>query len=236
MSDKKYPYKIIYDIKKDIWNWYYGAKYSGNTEQLDGEDLRVAQVVQKLNKREAEKILRPFLRSKWLDSNSELNAFIRIAEKEFEEKYAAACEVLAKITRKPFIAGEFTFYVTSFPRMVVFYDTRVVFMYAKINKKLWGMPIDGFLHEGLHFIFDKYWRNNKKSPVTKLSEDDFFELKEALTVILDEELGPIITLPDVSYPEFQELRNELHGEWCRHHNFEQLVEYGVKTFSQKTTL
>lgn len=233
MINKKYPYKIIYDIKKDIWNWYYGVKYSKNAEQLDGEDLRIAQKVQRLNKKDSEKILRPFLRSKQLKSDSKLNIFIKTAEKEFKEKYTAACDILSKITGKPFIAGDFTFYVTSFPRMVVFYDTRIIFMYAKIDKELWGMPIDGFLHEGLHFIFDKYWRENKKSPVAKLSEDDFFKLKEALTVILDEELKPVITLPDVSYPEFQDLRNKLHNEWRKHHNFEQLVGYGVKIIQHK---
>lgn len=62
------------------------------------------------------------------------------------------------------------------------------------------MPIDGFLHKGLHFQFTYFWRCDKESPVSKLNESEFNYLKEALTVVLDDDLKPIITVPDMGYP------------------------------------
>lgn len=93
---------------------------------------------------------------------------------------------------------------------------------------VWGMPIDGFLHEALHFQFYFYWRLDKNSPVHKLNEDEFDYLKEALTVILDEELKPIITLPGCSYPQQIKFRNVLHKHWKKYHDFDKLVKFGLK--------
>ena len=89
------------------------------------------------------------------------------------------------------------------------------------------MPIDSFLHEGLHFQFQFYWREDKNSPVSELNDDEFDYLKEALTVVLDEELAPVITVPNMGYPNQTEFRKLLHREWKKHHNFHGLVEYGL---------
>jgi len=210
MTDIKY--KIIYDIDKDIWNWYYGANYSNNGQSL--KDTQTKQLIEKITNFKdldaATPTIKLFLSPKIKDKDSDLNKFIKIAETEFDKKFNKACKLIEKITNRPISNNEFIFYVTSFPRMVVFFDEGIIFMYAKIDDELWGMPIDGFLHEVLHFQFNKYWREDKKSPVSKLSEEDYFKIKESLTVILDEELRPIITLPDCSYPEFINYRNALH--------------------------
>ena len=211
-----------------MWNWYYGTKYSDAGEQLnEKDDKKVFNQIKNLNKHESEEILKPFLMEKINNENSELNQFIKIAEHEFKDKFSDACKLLEKITNKPISFSEMTFYVTTFPRMVVFFDESIIFMYVKINKELWGMPIDGFMHEGLHFQFQKYWRDNKKSPVSKLSEDDYFMLKESLTVILDEELSPIISIPDNSYPNFSEFRQKLYKKWQESQDFDGLVKFGL---------
>lgn len=92
----KYSYRITYSFDKDIWNWYYGTKYSNNSQQLNGVDFAMAKKILKFNKRESEKILRPFLRQKLEDKNSQVNQFVEIAEQEFVEKFVPACEILAK--------------------------------------------------------------------------------------------------------------------------------------------
>ena len=223
-------YELKYDLERDIWNWYYGANYSENGENnfKSADDLEALKKIKGLKTlEEAEPILRPFLQSKLDNPESELNAFLKTTTKQFEELFDKACEVMENITKHSIANERFTFYATTFPRMVVFYDEGIVFLYAKIDDELWGMPMDGFMHELLHFQTDKYWRQNPESPVSKLSEDDYFKLKESLTVILDEELKPIITLPDCSYPEFGDLRNKLHEHWKSNHDFETLIAYGV---------
>ena len=116
--------------------------------------------------------------------------------------------------------------------MVAFYDEGIIFLYSKIDDELWGMPMDGFLHELQHFQVDKYWRRNPNSPVSELNDDVYYKLKESLTVILDEELKPIITLPDCSYPEYKELRDALHANWKQYHDFGQLIELGLTLLKQ----
>jgi len=226
-------YKIVYDIDRDIWNWYYGVNYSNNGQLL--KDDKSKQIIHKLtglkNLKEADFIIRPFLNTKIENENSDLNKFIKIAEAEFKEKFDKACEIIEKVTGRPLSNNEFIFYITSFPRMVVFFEEGIIFMYAKIDNELWGMPIDGFLHEVLHFQFNKYWREDKQSPVSKLSEEDYFKIKESLTVILDDELRPIITLPDCSYPEFNNYRKALHKNWQNNHDFNDLVKFAIDKLS-----
>ncbi len=228
-------YEIIYNLDRDVWNWFYGTNYSDNWRQLtDQADLVVVKKITGLESEAAAKpILRPHLQAKQQDNGSQLNQFLKVAQAEFEEKFDAACQVLEKITGRSMVDGKFTFFVTTFPRMTVFFDERIIFMYAKIDEELWGYPIDGFLHEGLHFQFDHYWRQDPASPVYQLLDDDYFKLKESLTVILDDELKPIITLPDSSYSEFADLRSVLHQHWRQHHDFEQLVELGLAQLKNK---
>ena len=235
ISIMQYKYKIIYDIKKDMWNWrgsledYLTDDWClGNIQKYGSKsDKDITKQILGLEKLEAEIILRPYLLSLKNNPNSQLNEFIEIAEKDFRDKYIDACKALGRITKRPMMSDRFTFYVTTFPRMTVFFDKCIIFMYAS-TEGVWGMPIDGFLHEGLHFQFTHYWRLNKKSPVSKLSEDEFFYLKESLTVILDEELKPIITLPDCSYSSMQPFRDILHEYWKKYHDFDKLVEFGLK--------
>lgn len=224
-------YTIEYNLEKDIWNWFYGANYTKNGEHhlKTPEEKEILAKLQKLKtEKDAKPILESFLQEKIANKNSNLNYFLKATENQFSEYFQKACEAIIKITKQPLAINKFTFYVTTFPRMVVFYDKGIIFLYAKIDNKLWGMPLDGFMHELLHFQTDKYWRKNPNSPVSKLSEDDYFKLKESLTVILDEELKPIITLPDCSYPEFKELREKLHSFWKQTHDFDALIEYGTK--------
>jgi hypothetical protein len=227
----EYTYKIIYDINKDIWNWRGGAKDSmfGDSiiNNIDNEnDYNIAHQVADSKKLPAEMILIPYLSAQKSDPNSRLSKFIQIAEQDFHNKFTDACLALERITNHPMISNEFTFYITTFPRMTVFFNTFVIYMYDSIEG-VWGMPIDGFLHEALHFQFYYFWRKDKTSPVSKLSEYEFNYIKEALTVILDDELKPLITLPDCSYQSMAKFRDILHKHWQEYHDFNKLVNYGL---------
>lgn len=232
----KCKYEIIYDINKDMWNWRGGlSDFRMNSSWIDNidndNDYKVAKQIVGLKKQPAELTLRPYLKTKVVNSKSELNKFIRVTEKEFHDKFDDACLALERITKHPIVADNFTIYVTTFPRMTVFYDKNIIYMYNS-TKGVWGMPIDGFLHEGLHFQFERYWRNDNTSPVSKLDDKEYFYLKEALTVILDDELKPIITVPDKSYSELAWLRNPMHKYWKEYHDFDKLVNFGLIELSK----
>lgn len=221
-----------------MWNWRgalsdFRMGYDWNKRIDNNEDRKIVNQIVGLKKQPAELVLKPYLMAQKTNPNSRLNKFIRLTKKEFKDKFADACLSLERITKRPMAMDVFTLYVTTFPRMTCFYEKGEIFMYDS-TEGVWGMPIDGFLHEGLHFQLEHYWRNNKNSPVSKLSEQDYFYLKEALTVILDEELKPIITLSDESYPELAKLREPLHEHWKKYHDFDKLVDYRLLKLKQFT--
>lgn len=221
-----------------MWNWRgalsdFRMDYNWS-DNIDNEaDRKVANQIVSLKKQSAELILKPYLKTKVNNPNGRLNKFTRVAETEFQDKFADACSALERITKRPMAVDEFIFYVTTFPRMVCFYDKHIIYMYDS-TEGVWGMPIDGFLHEGLHFQFEHYWRDNSDSPVSELSDDNYFYLKEALTVILDDELKPIITVPDKSYSELAWLREPLHKYWQKYHDFDKLVDRGLSILGKRT--
>ena len=124
--------------------------------------------------------------------------------------------------------ADLLFLITTFPAMIVYYEEGVIYTYAKIDDELWGMPLDGILHELMHFQTDFYYRQNPESPVAKLSEDDYYVLKESLPALLDGSWKPIITLPDCSYPEYQKLRDKLVDFYKRNGDFDELMRFGAE--------
>lgn len=171
-------------------------------------------------------------------------------KKQLEQHFGSTIEKLEKMTGHPLVvkdcaknrareiakvspeakspAEDLLFLITTFPAMIVYYEEGAIYTYAKIDDKLWGMPLDGILHELLHFQTDFYYRRNPDSPVSKLTEEEYYILKESLPVLLDESWQPIITLPDQSYPEFNSLREKLHAFYAENPDFDQLMEYGVR--------
>lgn len=228
----KYKYKIIYDIQYDMWNWrdsiknsFMGFNWIDNISNKN--DLKIAKQILGLKKQAAEKILKPYLENQKNNPKSKLNKFTKIIEKNFQEKYQDACKILEKITNRPLMSNNFTFYITTFPRCLYFYEKRGIFIYDA-TEDFWGMPIDTFLHEAHHLQFIHYWYENKNSPVSKLKYEDFDYLKEALTVVLDDdELKSIMSLPDQGYPTQTEFRKLLYQNWQKYHNFDRLVDFGL---------
>ena len=155
-----------------------------------------------------------------------MNKFIEIAEKDFDDKYEEAIKILEKISGYPMMSNSFDFYITTFPRVPYFYNRREMFMYDSIDG-FWGMPIDNFLHEGLHFQFIYYWRKNSNSLVSKLSDKEFDYVKEALTVVLNDELRPILTVVDHGYDNQQEYRKILSDFWKKNDDFSKLVHFAL---------
>lgn len=244
-------YKIIYDITQDAYNWFSSINLFHQTKKLkNAEDQAVAKRIDGLNFTEAKKILIPFLseRNKKIDMPPE--KFEKIMSEQLQEKFDLAVKKLELITKHPLAIKncaknraveiakidntasapneDLLFLITTFPAMIVYYEEGVIFTYAKIDNELWGMPLDGILHELMHFQTDFYYRQNPNSSVSKLSEDDYYVLKESLTALLDESWKPIITLPDCSYPEFQILRDKLVDFYNKNQDFDALMEFGAQ--------
>ena len=175
--------------------------------------------------------------------------FKEIMENELNEKFGLAIQRLEEVTGKPLAINgcaknrakeikkispnsvspseDLLFLITTFPAMIVYYEEGVIFTYAKIDNELWGMPLDGILHELMHFQTN-YYRENPNSKISTLSEYEYYILKESLTALLDEFWKPIVTLSDASYPEFQVLRDKIRKYYYECRDFDKLMEYGAK--------
>ena len=202
-----------------------------------------------LNFSEAKKILIPYLNERNTRVEMTPERFKEIMENELNEKFGLAIQRLEEVAGKPLAVNgcaknrakeikkispnsvspseDLLFLITTFPAMIVYYEEGVIFTYAKIDNELWGMPLDGVLHELMHFQTN-YYRENPNSEISTLSEDEYYILKESLTALLDEPWKPIMTLPDASYPEFQALRDKLREYYYECRDFDKLMEYGAK--------
>jgi hypothetical protein len=228
MQTTKYTYKISVDKNADMWNWWNAAQNETGYGKTWGDYLKytakeIYGEIKGKNKREAFAILRPFL-DRLYKTNNNFQASKNKLEKNLAKNFDQACVALEKITGKKLYFQEYKLYLTTFPRCP--YNPDEGSLYVRDND---GDPIGGFMHEVLHFQMHNYWEKNPKSSVSKLSEKDFHDLKEALTVVLDEDLVPaIIKKPDRGYDMHQEFRKILHKHWQEHHDFDKLVEFGVE--------
>ncbi len=222
-------YKIIYDIEKDIWNWNDALKnnfmgYDWVESLYDSQDKEIAKRIKNKSTKESRVILRNYLLSD--NIKPQINKYKRISEADFAEKFDLACNSLEQVVGRNLDFNQVNIYITSFPRCPYDFSEPSFFLYFATDG-FWGMPIDGFMHEMLHFIFIKYWRNNLKSRVSLLSESDFDYVKEALTTVLDKSIMPIISQPDQGYPNQKQYRQELHNFWIKNHDFNRLVDYSL---------
>lgn len=221
-----YKYEIKIDIKQDAWNWY---KTCNNTNISHGVDFSqhisndVLGKIRGKTEKEANKFIIPFLKQKYIDEKEQIENFSNLIEEQYKKKFKKACLKIVELMGKPLYRNSFTTFLTTAPRAPYFFE----FGYTWVPIG-WFDPIRIFMHELMHFQFIHYWKNNSKSAISKLSNQQFEYLKESLTVILDKEIYPLIMMPDKGYEMHKDFREELHIEWQKHHDFDKLVDFGLK--------
>ena len=226
-----YAYKIIYDIKRDAWNWYDASQhdfsgFSWRDNLSDVADIKLFDEIVKLDEAEALIVLKDKIEESNLIRSEIWDRYLKYINSSFKDRFNDACVAIEKLTDRELFINEFNFILTTFPRCPYDEVTGEIFFYVTI-KNNWVGVIDNFMHEVLHFQFINYWKNNPNSPVSKLTEDEFDFLKESLTVILDDSLIPLIEKPDYGYDIHKKFREILHNNWLTHHDFDKLVNFGL---------
>lgn len=226
-----YAYKIIYDIKRDAWNWYDASQhdfsgFSWRNNLSDEADIKLFDEIKVLNEAEALIVLEKKIKEMNLIHSVIWDRYSKYINSSFKDKFDDACKTLEKLTGRELCIKNFNLVLTTFPRCPYDEITGEIFFYVTISNN-WVDVIDNFMHEVLHFQFINYWRNNSDSPVSKLTEDEFDFLKESLAVILDDSLVPLIEKPDYGYDIHKEFRKILHENWVTHHDFDKLVIFGL---------
>ena len=225
-----YKYQIKLDIEKDASNWFDACnRVSHGVDWKTRISSEIYENIFEKSKEDAYSFIIPFLKNKYTIDTEQIAEYTDYINKEYNDKFQEACEKLVNLLGKRLYRNDFTIYLTTFPRCP--YNYKLGYIWAVIGKS-WVDPVKNFLHELLHFQFIHYWKNNPKSKVSKLNEQQFEYLKESLTVILDKEFFPIIKAPDKGYEMHKEFREELHQEWIKHYNFDKLVDFGLKKLNK----
>jgi len=218
----KYSFKIHQDIYSDAWNWWDACNsINFGTDWSSKVNLQIVKKIKGKSKKEAYQFLIPYLRKLYQEEVLEKSKLY--IQSELSHKFSQACNKIVKVMNKPLYREDFHFYLTTFPSIP--YDKAKGYIWLNYYCR---DPIGTFLHELCHLQFIHYWRENPKSPVSQLPKDQFENLKESLTVILDKDFFPLIKKADQGYPIHQAFRKKLSAFWKADKNFNNLVEYGTK--------
>lgn len=224
----KYSYKIRQNIYRDAWNWWNASNYSSHGVVWKNQiNKNLADKLMNVTNKEANKILVPFLKQIYIDHKKEIKNGRDFFNQEFEQKFQDGCNKIVDVMGKPIYRNDFTIYLTTLRRGPYYKPFGLVWICI-----YWSDPIESFLHELCHFQFIHYWRENPKSGVSKLSNEQFEFLKESLTMILDEAFMPLIGKPDQGYELHKDFRKELTEFWNKNKNFDKLVDFGTKNVSK----
>ena len=219
---------FAYDLEKDIWNalrvinepshhdpredvsWMFGrlpAEFVAEMRGLGAADEQRTKIAAHLK-----------------GEHENVRELIEQRIKLFSEKWMmvnnAYFEKIEHIFPGAFSAGEtFTAYLTNLGSCP--FNIKEGWFMAKLG----DTGADAVVaHELLHFAFiRKYWRQCKE--VLKLSAKEFWDIQEATTFLLNEEMPGMFSRPDRGYPEHQKLRALLVDEWRAHKNFDSLLAH-----------
>lgn len=221
---KHYSYTIDYNRQSDIWNWYQACNNEGyGVDWGERVDAEVAHKLRVLNYEEAAEYLNHYLNELFIEKKDVINAGRAFVEKRFKDDFENACTKLEQITGKELYRTDFMVHLTSFPRAPYNYEKGEFWLPFE-----WTNPIANFMHETLHFQTIHYWREGSESLASRLDEEDFGTLKEALTVVLDESCVPPMEKPDQGYDIHKDIRDLLNAKWNSGSSFGELVEYGAE--------
>lgn len=219
-----------YDIKKDAWSWVLIAK----SKNLWGRDPKrqvvhipddLLKKIQKNNHQKAEAFVVDYLKNHPRRKYREkvINEEIKALESIWKTKEAEYFKILAEITQKPIYRKNFGAYFTSGFKCP-YNPVQAWFMVS-----MWhGLPssIGTIGHELLHFQFIHHYE--KFCLQNGLSKNQFDDLKESLTFLLNEKEFENITLQnDQGYPDHQKLRAQLKKLWQKQKNFEKFLEKAI---------
>lgn len=216
----KFIFKV--SLANDIWNWQETLTKSASY----GQDW-LKNWPKDLTKKEGrdKKKLRAYLVKKY---------YRKDAVKKYAEWMQAAInpEIVSKtltdLTGKKFPVKEVTVIITTNGRCP--YDPSEGVFYSHYGaEKKWFYRVA--LHECMHFIVHKYYW--KQMHDAGLSNAQFHDVKEAITVLLNPVFTERWNLPEKGYPNHQNLRKDIEKISKKTRDFDKIIEQTIKIYLKK---
>ena len=220
-----FTYSIKLDKKKDIKNWRDWCNrisyWFDRTKNINPEYFDLIQKLKNITLEESYYIMDDFIDKLYNEKKKEIELTIEYANLHFQKWFQKACECMEKITGNPLYRNDFTIYLTSFPRWPYNYEEWYLLIpfFWDVHKYIWI-----FLHELQHFQIHAYYSDI----FADISNKQFHDIKEAMTVILNVECSEFLIKDDKWYPNHQKLRENILKYRLKNHNFEKTLKFAKK--------
>ena len=215
-----FTYSIKLDKNKDIKNWRDWCNYTSYwfdwTKNIDPKYINIVDKLRQCTLDECYLFMNEFIDNLYYERKKEINLTIEYANLDFQKWFQKACECMENVTEKPLYRNDFTIYLTSFPRWPYNYEEWYLLIpfFWDVHRYIWI-----FLHELQHFQIHAYYSNM----FNDISSEQFHDIKESMTVILNEECAEFLVQEDKWYPNHQMLRESILKYRIKKHNFEQTL-------------
>ena len=210
-----------FDIGKDAWNYWETA----NSDPHWGHDFRKClrqENMKMLSGKKwgrVKKKLYDLLKKGYDDDKKHMENNLKLIKKRWYEIEKDYFKRLARITKHPIYKKKFTAFATTIGRCPYFRDEGA-FMF-----NIWGEEIEGKLltaaHEIMHLQFHYYYEKKLRK---RISNKQFQDIKEALTVLLNLEFKDLIKKTDMGYPKHKKFRRFISTQWKKKKDFDILLE------------
>lgn len=215
---------IKFDLKKDAWNWWdaCNTKSWGVDWKENISDKKLLPHIVGKSQTKAFKFLLPYLEN--LYKEIDIDKYIKEIQTGFNKVQAKLFQRMKKVTDRPIYIDTITCWLTSFYRFP--YDYEKGYIWIGHNKTM-ETQLHIVIHELLHFQYHYYF---EKKVCQALGQEKQGDIKEAMTVILNDEFGDITPVKDNGYKIHKELRKKLIKFWRQSKNMDEFIDLTIKSF------
>lgn len=212
---------IKFDLCKDAWNWWEACnKISHNVDWKMYIAPELRELIVGRKEEEAYNLILPHLKKVY--QNIDIDLFIKNLQEGFDQKSAKMFQRMKELTKRPIYRDDFTCFITSFPRFPYIYDKGYIWL---SYKRPLDYQLQIFIHELLHFQYFAYYGERVWDA---LGKEKHATLKEAMTVILDDEFKDIISTPDEGYKEDEKVREKLLHIWRETRDMDLFIDKAIE--------
>lgn len=212
---------INLNLERDAWNWWEACNkvsWGVDWKQKIKHDIR-QRIVGK-TQQEAYNFLLPMLRQ--IYKRRDIKKYLANIQEGFNSVNDLLFERMTKVTNRPIYRENFTCFLTTFPRFPYNYEKGEIWI---SSQRELSFQLAIFIHELLHFQYFAYFGERVWDA---LGKDGHGMLKEAMTVILNDEFSDITKVQDEGYAIHAQLRTELLKLWRQDHHMDHFIAKAVK--------
>lgn len=212
---------IKLNIEEDAWNWWDACnKVSHGVDWKLKIPKKLRDKIYRKDKDEAFAFLLPYLKSYY--ENKPIAEYIKKIQHGFDERQEKIFSTMEIVTNRPIYRENFTCFITSFPRFPYRLEKGQIWLSSKRDV---DYQVLIFIHELLHFQYFKYFGERVWD---ELGAEKHARLKEAMTVILNDEFKEVTQEKDEGYEIDFELREVLLSFWRKSSNMDVFISKSIE--------